>query len=165
MVPDHFMAAGTDHPNISCFNHITSVISVVCATVHTGKGTQIKHYLVWRGDATYSSPPFASTALPVPSSPANSPDLGLMPSMVSSSLQGGPDAQGSGCSWHFPAALLLAGATGSLPCPAERTVTITSSTQAATNSRVQEMGWPQISILKRKKMVKIWAINQKRLFL
>lgn len=83
-----------------------------------------------------------------------------------------PRCQGAPATFQLPCLLLRQ----QEPCPGppERTTpaaspspqeaAATSSTQAATNARVQEMEWPQISILKKKinkEMVKVWAINQK----
>lgn len=92
----------------------------MCATAHAGKGTQVKHCMV-RRDATFSSSPFASTVLPVPSSPdleetlESRPWADAQPGLIQA--PGKAWCQGSAHLCHLPAALLLAGATGTLPYP------------------------------------------------
>lgn len=150
--PDWFIACGTSHPNIflvtsdCCFNGVH-----LCA--HRKGSTSGAHVVNSR---CHHSSRFTSRTLPAPTSPPANPDLGLTPSLPQAALREMHNTKGWGCPCCLPPVLLMAGELG--PCPAnpmERSpaaspspegATLPRSAQAATNSREQEIGWPQIPI-------------------
>lgn len=130
----------------------TTAISMASTTAHAGKDAEGQYNGLWRAGATarhrhlHQEPCLCPALLPLVQTLA-------WPQAVPRQV---PDARGWGCPHCLPAALPLAGAVGSYPAtpvgtppaasPSPQGATVLCSAQAATSSRGQEMGRPQVPI-------------------
>lgn len=134
----------------------TTAISMASATAHAGKDAEAEYNGLWRASGTarhrhlHQEPCLCPALLPLAQT------LAWLPGSPQAVPRQVPDARGWGCPHCLPAALPLAGAVGSYPAtpvgtppaasPSPQGATVPRSAQAATSSRGQEMGRPQVPI-------------------